>query len=97
MVTTSFRICCQNISYVDSDDWLEPDFFEKLYAHTNDSDVEMVMCRHERDFHKDLTLFERHESTLQNHYLYIDTPLKRRNYIRATGSMGKINSAELSR
>lgn len=73
------------ISYVDSDDWLEPDFFEKLYNHTNDSAVEMVMCRHERDFHKDLTLFERHESAFPNHYLYIDTLSKRRNYIRATG------------
>ncbi len=37
------------IGYVDSDDWVEPDMYEKLYAKMSEHGCDIVMCRNWRD------------------------------------------------
>ena len=41
------------IGYVDSDDWVEPDMYEKLYAKMVAYQCDIVMCRNWRDSSKD--------------------------------------------
>lgn len=45
------------LAFVDSDDWLELDYLEKLYAAAKGGDYEIVYCGHGRDFSKTLTFF----------------------------------------
>ncbi len=37
------------IGYVDSDDWIEPDMYEKMYEKITTYDCDVVYCRHIRD------------------------------------------------
>lgn len=45
------------IGFIDSDDWVEPDYFEILYSHAAEGAYEMICCGHERDFAEDLSCF----------------------------------------
>ena len=49
----------QWLGFIDSDDWIEPDYFEILYQYARDSEYDMVCCGHERDFSAELTFFEK--------------------------------------
>ena len=46
---------CDHIAFVDSDDWLEKDYLEKLYNIAVSGDYDIVQCRYIRDFSKALT------------------------------------------
>ncbi len=49
------------IAYVDSDDWVEPDFLERMYACIGSGDklFDVIQCGYDRDFSEELKLFER--------------------------------------
>ena len=75
------------ISFIDSDDWIEPDYFEKLYfaaVHTN-SDI--VSCEHIRDFSTTLTYnrdadYDYSKDYINGKLLTLDTEEKKKLYIR---------------
>lgn len=66
------------VNFMDSDDWIELDFFEKLYGVTLEKECDMVICQAERDFSKDLTYFKDRSTGKGSRWLNIDTVEKRR-------------------
>lgn len=48
------------VSFVDSDDWLETDYFEKLYKPMIQSNCDVAACGFKRDSSDTLTYFDRH-------------------------------------
>lgn len=69
------------ISYIDSDDWIEPDYFEKLYKNAEASECEVVMCRNKRDSSDALTYFAEKRTGKENQLLIIDTVEKRKTFM----------------
>ncbi len=49
------------VCFVDSDDWVEPDYLEIFYAHTGLDGIDMVCCDSGRDPHVDLCHFSESE------------------------------------
>ena len=49
------------ISFIDPDDWVEPDYFERLLEAAEGTDAELAACGYKRDFSKELTFFEKQE------------------------------------
>ena len=49
------------VAFVDSDDWIEPDYLERLYEKADIEALDMVCCETVRDFHKDLYYFTESE------------------------------------
>ena len=71
------------IAFVDSDDWIEPDYCECMLNAAGQSDYDMIGCGNVRDFSKELTYFEDNEddnykeiviSTVDDRREYILTP-----------------------
>lgn len=50
---------CDYISFVDSDDWIEKDYFEKLYSIALKDDYDIVQCLFIRDFSNTLSYTEK--------------------------------------
>ena len=69
------------ISFIDSDDWIEPDYFEKLYQVTNDLDCDIVVCQAERDSSDELTFLEDRSTSEKSRYLVIDSIEKRKIFL----------------
>jgi glycosyltransferase involved in cell wall biosynthesis len=65
------------IAFIDSDDWVDPDYFEKMLNAAKAPDLEMVCCDGERDFSKELTYFEKGQVSSVKDYL-IETDEDRR-------------------
>ena len=75
------------ISFIDSDDWIEPDYFEKLYTAAIHTTADMIICDHVRDFSTNLTY--RHDANydystdiVNGKLLSLDTEEKKKLYIR---------------
>ena len=66
------------IAFIDSDDWVELDYFEKLYQVTLLGDCEVVSCQNERDFSTSMTFFENRKTDKENRFMLIDTMEKRK-------------------
>lgn len=66
------------IAFIDSDDWVELDYFEKLYEITLQGDCEVVSCQNERDFSTSMTFFENRKTDKENRFMLIDTIEKRK-------------------
>jgi len=66
------------ISFIDADDWIEPDYFEKLLAPTIDNDFDVVSCQNKRDSSTELTFFEDRSTGKQNRSMHIDSIEKRK-------------------
>ena len=49
------------IAFVDSDDWVEPDYLERMYTciGSGDKDFDVIQCGYDRDFSEKLKLFDR--------------------------------------
>ena len=45
------------IGFIDSDDWIEPNYFEKMLAVIDSDDIDMVCCESKRDFSTVLSYF----------------------------------------
>lgn len=50
------------VGFLDSDDWVEVDYFEKLYAKAITGDYDIIACDNGRDPSKELTFFENTKS-----------------------------------
>ncbi|MDC7293588.1 glycosyltransferase [Butyrivibrio sp. DSM 10294] len=73
---------CEYIAFVDSDDWLEKDYLEKLYNIALSDDYDIVQCRYIRDFSKTLIYKETDDS--QNNpdeVLVISVPEDRKKFL----------------
>lgn len=66
------------IAFIDSDDWLEFDYFEKLYSVTQIGNCDIVSCQNERDFSTSLTFFNDRGTGKENRFMLIDTVEKRK-------------------
>lgn len=69
------------ISFIDSDDWVELDYFEKLYQGALETDCEVITCQNKRDSSDSLTFFNERSTGKPNHMLLIDDEDKRKSFI----------------
>lgn len=72
------------LGFIDSDDWVEPDYFEILYAYAQTGRYEMVVCGHERDFSNELTCFEKvkRRTEKEDITILVDSEEKRKELIK---------------
>lgn len=68
---------CDWLAFIDSDDWIEPDYLEKMYQITVNKPYEIVSCGFERDSSKELIYFNK-EKKLGNDCEYIVDSLEKR-------------------
>lgn len=66
------------IAFIDSDDWIEFDYFEKLYQITQLVTCDVVSCQNERDFSTSMTFFENRKTEKEDRLMVIDTVEKRK-------------------
>lgn len=69
------------ISFIDSDDWIEPDYFEKLYHITTLMDCDVVICGAERDSSTTLSYLQERSTFKESRYMVIDTEEKRKTFL----------------
>lgn len=75
------------IGFVDSDDWLEPDMYEKLYQKMIKHHCDIVMCQNWRDYGNAAPLPEPKLTGQSERLFLIDTTEKRKTFI-VCGSIG---------
>lgn len=75
------------VGYVDSDDWIEPDMYEKMYERITAYKCDIVMCQNWRDTAFSDQLLAPKLTGNADRMLEIDTVEKRRTFI-ACGSIG---------
>lgn len=75
------------IAFIDSDDWIEPDYFEKMYLSALNTDADMITCGHIRDFSTEYIC--RHSSgydysgdIIDGRYIILDKEENRKLYLR---------------
>lgn len=67
------------ISFIDADDWIEPDYCEIMYSYASTLNCDVVCCSYERDSSSTLSfLKERGSESRASRYLVIDTIEKRK-------------------
>lgn len=69
------------IAFVDSDDWLEPDYIEKLYSISLKSECDVIICGMDRDPSDSLTYYSDRTTGKEDCYMYIDSHDKRNHFI----------------
>lgn len=82
------------VTFIDADDWVEPDYCEILYSYAKGLNCDVVCCSYERDRSKSLSYFE--NRTSNSRYLVVDTVEKRRIFL-ANQSMGGNATTKLIR
>ena len=75
------------VGYVDSDDWIEPDMYEKLYQKMTEHNCDIVMCQNWRDTALSGQILAPKPTGEVDRLLEIDTVEKRKIFI-ACGSIG---------
>ena len=75
------------VGYVDSDDWIEPDMYEKLYGKMLAHDCDIVMCQNWRDTALSGQILAPKKTGEDDRMFEIDTVEKRKIFI-ACGSIG---------
>ena len=75
------------VGYVDSDDWIEPDMYEKLYQKMTEHNCDIVMCQNWRDTALSGQILAPKPTGEADRLLEIDTVEKRKIFI-ACGSIG---------
>lgn len=87
------------VAFVNGDDWVERDYFEKLYRITQIDDFDVAACVHEKDFSEELTYFENRGTGQESRCLLIDTPEKRKTFFNlffcGDSAVGKAIKREL--
>lgn len=84
------------VAFVDADDWLEPDYFEKMYQITRQGDCDLVICKSDRDYSTTLTYFDNRATEKEDRYMVIDTYEKRKLFLYLN-SMGSLAWGKLIR
>lgn len=69
------------IGYIDSDDWVEPDYFEKLYKIAIEGDYECVSCQSVRDSSKGYALFDNTDTGREDKVVLINNDEERKSII----------------
>jgi len=69
------------ISFIDSDDWIEPDYFEKLLFYGEQTDSDIVTCQFVRDYSKKLSFLDNTKTSQQDRYMVIDSLEKRKLFL----------------
>lgn len=75
------------VSYLDADDWIEPDYFDIMYSYATKFDCEIVCCSFERDFSTELSYLTDRTTGESTRYLVIDSDEKRKTFLHIR-SMG---------
>ena len=74
------------VGYVDSDDWIEPDMYEKLYEKMTSCECDIVMCQSWRDTARSEQILAPKQTGTADRLFEIDTVEKRKIFI-ACGSI----------
>lgn len=69
------------VSFIDADDWIERDYFEKMYAIALQCQCDIVSCHQLRDPSSDLTYLEQQKSGEESGLLLINTISQRKSFI----------------
>ncbi|MCM1568338.1 MAG: glycosyltransferase [Roseburia sp.] len=69
------------IGFVDSDDWLEPDMYEKMYRKLQELSCDIVMCQSFRDFDNPGQILPPKRTGEEGRLLRIDTLSKRKTFL----------------
>lgn len=69
------------VTFIDSDDWIEPNYFEKLYGITVHIDCDVIVCQVERDSSTSLSFFKDRTTNKKSRYMIIDDIEKRKTFI----------------
>ncbi len=68
------------IGFIDSDDWVELDYFEKMLNAANGKDYDIICCGNRRDPSKELTYFEKEDASEIKEYI-VSSDEERKPYI----------------
>lgn len=82
------------VSFMDADDWIEPDYCEIMYTYATELNCEIVCCSLKRDFSNELYYFENRLTNESSRYLIIDSVEKRKTFIHVR-SMGYTSCCKL--
>lgn len=69
------------VAFIDSDDWVEPDYFEKLYSIASKTDCDIVTCQFVRDSSTELSFLSNRKTDKADRCMLIDTLEKRKLFI----------------
>lgn len=69
------------VAFIDSDDWIELDYFEKLYRETVTNKYDIVICQNERDPSTSTSFFKNRATDKKNRSMLIDTIEKRKLFV----------------
>lgn len=69
------------VSFIDADDWIEPDFFERIYAIALQCDCDIVSCEQFRDPSLTLTYLDNREYGRNSGLVLIDSVSQRKSFI----------------
>ena len=87
------------IGFVDADDWVEPDMYEKMYSKLQEYRCDIAMCQNWRDFDKEGQNLSTKETGVEDRCLNIDTMDKRKIFLACSsigfGVWDKLYKAEL--
>lgn len=69
------------VGFIDSDDWIEPDYFEKLLKAAEEGGCDVAVCQKKRDFSNSYSFFECRETGRKSGLMVIDTEEKRKLFL----------------
>lgn len=69
------------VAFIDSDDWLELDYFEQMYAFAKTGKYEIITCWYGRDYSKELTFFDDQATGKESCALLVDNDEKRKEFL----------------
>lgn len=75
------------VSFIDADDWIEPDYYSIMYTYATEFNCEIVCCAYKRDFSDELCYLDSRSTGNSTRYLVVDTIEKRKTFIHLK-SMG---------
>lgn len=84
------------VSFIDADDWIEPDYYSIMYSYTTKFNCEIVCCSYRRDFSDEPLCFSDRSTGQTTRYLVIDTVEKRKTFLHLR-SMGYASCCKLVR
>ena len=69
------------VAFIDADDWIEPDYFEKMYAIALQCQCDIVSCNQFRDPSSTLTYLDYRENGKESGLIVINTTAERKAFI----------------
>ncbi len=66
------------VTFIDADDWIEPDYCEIMYDLAEECECDVVRCNMQRDYSQSLSYFQERKTDVPSQYLIADTIEKRK-------------------